>query len=181
MVAANLLYAAHPDWPEGDLTRALSHLVDGQALAALSRRFDIGPCLRLGQTEQRSGGSDKASILEDAMEAVLGAMYLDGGLAPVQRIARRVYAEALAPGAPRVARDPKTSFQEWVTAEFGVFPTYELLLDSEVDGDDARFTVAVLVGDETWGQGVARSKRLAERAAAADANAARAGKGGSDG
>jgi ribonuclease-3 len=169
MVAAQLLYRAHPDWREGELTRALHQLVDRRGLSKLARSFDLGTYIRLGRTELRSDGHAKETILANAMEAVLGAMYLDAGLEPVERLARRSFARALAEGATPVARDPKTRFQEWVMGEFGVFPTYRLVHDSEVEGDDERFTSELLIGDRPVGRGVGRSKRESERAAAAAA------------
>ena len=173
MVAAQLLYRAHPAWPEGDLTRGLHQLVDRRGLAALARRFELGRYIRLGRTELRSAGNDKDTILADAMEAVLAAMYLDGGIEPVEHFCRTHFAEALVAEAPRVALDPKTGFQEWVMTQFGVFPTYRTTDDSGIEGDEDRFTVELLIRGEPVGRGTARSKREAERRAAAVAHEAR--------
>ncbi len=169
LVVAHLLFEAHPDWDEGELTRGLHQLVDRRALANLSRRLDIGAHLRLGRTEQRSSGSEKASILSDAAEAVFGAMYLDGGIAPVADLARRVFAAALSPGARPVQRDPKTRLQEWVMSKFGVFPSYECIADSGIEGDPERFTMQVSIEERSWGEGRAQSKRQAEQVAAGQA------------
>lgn len=166
LVVSHLLFTAHPDWAEGDLTRALHALVDERALAQLARDFDLGAHLCLGRTECQSRGAEKSRILCNAMEAVLGALYLDGGLEPVVVLARRHFAAALADDAPRVERDPKTGFQEWVVSHFGEFPRYETTRDSQVEGDPERFTTSVLVSGECWGQGTGRSKRNAEREAA---------------
>jgi ribonuclease III len=166
MVVAHLLYAAHPGWPEGDLTRALHQLVDRRGLARLARQLGLGAHLQLGRTELRSGGRAKDSILADAMEAVVGAMFLDGGLEPVEAFARRVFDAALAVDAPRVEADPKTRLQEWAMASFGVFPSYRLLHDSEVEGDDSRFRVEVRIDETPCASGSARSKRQAEMQAA---------------
>jgi ribonuclease-3 len=166
LAVAHLLYDAHPSWAEGNLTRALHTLVDREALAQLARDLEIGRFLRLGRTEQRSGGVAKDGILADAIEAVIGAMFLDGGLDPVTRLAGRVFESAMAVDAPPVERDPKTRFQEWVMAQFGQFPRYDCVGDTEIEGDEERFTVRVLVEGEDWGRGTARSKRRAERGAA---------------
>jgi ribonuclease-3 len=166
IVTARLLYDAHPDWAEGELTRALHALVDRAALARLAQELDLGGFLRLGKTERSSEGAAKSSILADAAEAVMGAMYLDGGLAPVTRLARLRFAPALAPDAPAPRRDPKTHLQERVMALVGEFPTYELVADSGVEGDEQRFRVRVRVGNECWGEGIGRSKRRAEKEAA---------------
>jgi ribonuclease-3 len=169
LVIGHLLFEAHADWDEGELTRALHSLVDRHAMAELSRRLELGPKLRLGRTERQSQGAEKESILSDAAEAVIGAMYLDGGLSPVADLARRVYADALAPDAARVPRDPKTRLQEWVMARFGIFPNYECIGDSQIEGDGDRFTMQVTIEGRSYGQGRAQNKRQAERAAALDA------------
>jgi len=166
VVIARALFDAHPAWAEGELTLSLQNLVDQRSLANLARDLEIGPFLRLGRTELQSGGVTKPGILSDAVEAILGAMYLDGGLEPVEKCLRRVFAGALDENAPRFVRDPKTRFQEWVMADTGAFPTYVCVNDSGVDGDENRFTVEVRLGDEGWGQGTARNKRMAERIAA---------------
>jgi ribonuclease-3 len=166
LVVADLLMRAHPDWAEGRLTRALSSLVDRRSLAELAQQLEIGPYLRLGRTEVSSDGAAKPSILADAIEALMGAMYLDAGLAPVRSLAERVFEKVLSADADPVERDPKTRFQESVVVETGVFPTYRTVHDSEVDGDEERFRVCVMVEGESFGEGVGRSKRVAEREAA---------------
>ena len=169
LVVAHALHEAHPQWSEGDLTRALQNRVDARSLARLGSQWDVGAYLQLGRTERQSGGNSKPGILSDAVEAVLGAMYLDGGLACVETLLRREFAEALQSGAQPIERDPKTRLQEWVMARSGAFPVYECLVDTDVEGDEQRFTVEVRVGDERWGEGVGRSKRIAQRRAAESA------------
>jgi ribonuclease-3 len=166
LVVAHQLFETHPDWEEGDLTRALHNLIDQRSLARLGNELELGRALRLGQTEQRSEGGSKSSILSDAMEAVLGAMYLDGGLDPVVTLAHRAFAAAFEKDAPRVGRDPKTRLQEQVMSRFGEFPTYQAVRDSRIEGDPERFTVEVKVCGASWARGAGRSKRAAERAAA---------------
>ncbi len=166
MIVADLLYRAHPDWTEGDLTRGLHQLVDRRGLSSLARQLGLGDHLLLGRTEVRSSGHEKDTILADAVEAVIGALYLDGGVAPVESFARAFFADALAAEAPRVGLDPKTRFQEWVMATFGVFPSYRTIDDTGIEGDEARFTVEVRIRERPVAQGVARSKREAERGAA---------------
>jgi ribonuclease-3 len=168
LVVGHLLYEAHSDWEEGDLSRALQRLVDRPAFAALARRLELAPHLRLGRTEQQSGGASKDSILSNAMEAVVGAIYLDGGLKSARSFVKRVYADALREGAPRVEGDSKTRFQEAVMASRGEFPRYELERDSGVEGDETRFTSLARVGDEVWGKGSGRTKQAAEFSAAVE-------------
>lgn len=169
VVVAHALFEAHPDWNEGELTLVLQNLVDAGSLAKLARAWELGSYLRLGRTEVQSQGAEKPGILADAVEATLGAMYLDGGLEAVSRLVRSVIEAQLEPNAKPMTRDPKTRLQEWVMAETGEFPTYSLVVDNEIEGDDARFTMQVNIGDATWGEGVGRSKRVAEREAAAAA------------
>jgi ribonuclease-3 len=174
LVVAERLYREHPDWNEGALTRARAALVNRSALADCARALGLGPLVRLGRTEQHSGGEDKESILANCFEAVLGAVYLDGGIEPATALARR----ALGSASPRAEppRDPKTAFQEWAHAELRRTPGYRTSNDSGIDDDDARFTVEVCIGDETWGTGIGRTKRAAEREAAQQA-LARTGQG----
>ena len=166
LAVGHLLYEAHPDWEEGDLTRGVQRLVDRPAFAALARRLELAPHLQLGRTEQQSGGRDKDSILSNAMEAVVGAIYLDGGLGAARDFVKSVYSDALGKGAPRVEGDAKTRFQEAVMARYGEFPSYSLERDSGIEGDEQRFTSVALLGNESWGVGSGRTKQAAEFAAA---------------
>ncbi|MBJ22423.1 MAG: ribonuclease III [bacterium] len=166
LVVAEALYAVKPDWREGDLTRALHSIVEGRSLADLARSIGVGEVLQLGRTEESSGGREKPSILEDAMEALIGAIYLDGGLDPVERFVRRFFGKVLAADAIRVERHPKTELQETLMAVEGEFPTYQLLRDSEVDGDEQRFTIVVTSKGKRLAEGVGRTKRAAEELAA---------------
>ena len=173
LATAHLLFEAHPTWREGELTRALHNLVDGRALSKLARELELGRHIQLGATEERSDGRNKDRILEDAMEAVLGAIYIDAGLEPVRAFARRVYADALAADSAPVERDPKSRLQELVMERFGEFPSYECIADSGVDGAEDRFTMRLIVLGAGLEEGVGRSKRLAERLAAESALASR--------
>lgn len=168
LAAAQLLFEAHPTWEEGHLTRARSALVNTAALAAHARALGIPAHVRLGRTERRGGG-EKDSILANVLEAVVGALYLDGGLAPVLALARRLFAAALAPDSDAFAADPKTRFQEWAHAVCKATPRYVGIGDSEVEDDEQRFAVEVRLEGTVWGRGRGRTKRAAERAAAEQA------------
>ncbi len=170
LAIAHLLFLEHPDWPEGDLTRARAGLVNQRALAEQARALALGSFVRLGRTEQRSAGENKDSVLANCLEAVLGAVYLDGGLEPALAVTRRLFG-AVVVETPR--RDAKTELQEWAHAEYRVTPSYVTVEDTGTEDDAERFTVAVSIGSERWGTGVGRSKRLAERAAAQAALARR--------
>ena len=163
LVVAELLYEANPDWHEGELTRSRAALVNRSALASCARRLELGRFVRLGRTEQLSGGADKESILADCFEALVGALYLDAGLEPAKALVRRVFGDRISRGAER---DPKTEFQEWAHASFRTTPTYRTAYDSGTENDAERFRVEVRVGSAGWGEGRGRTKRAAERAAA---------------
>lgn len=163
LVVAEMLYVAHPEWSEGDLTRARAALVNKQSFAECARALELGSFIQLGRTERQSGGEEKDTILADCFEAVVGAVYLDAGLEPVERLVGRVLGDAVAQGA---ALDAKTALQHWAHAEFRETPRYAMTDDSERDDDEHRFTVEVRIGDETFGRGIGRSKRQAERRAA---------------
>ena len=168
LVVARLLYLAHPDWREGELTRARSALVNTRFLARQARALGLADYLVLGRTERRSGGAEKERVLANLFEAVVAALYLDGGLEPVFRLVERCFGEALA-GEATLQRDPKTRFQEWAHAALRETPRYSVLEDTGVEEAEDRFTVAVTVNGEAWARGSGRSKRAAERAAAAEA------------
>jgi ribonuclease-3 len=179
LVVAQLLFSAHPDWSEGELTRARAALVNRQALAGCARVLALGTHLRLGRTERRGGGELKPTILADCFEALVGAVYLEAGLGPVEALVRRLFGAAIEQGPER---DAKTAFQEWAHARFRETPVYRTARDSGGEEDDERFEVEVLVGGEVWGAGSGRSKRVAERRAArrALARVADADAGGAD-
>ena len=166
LIVAELLFEAYPDWTEGQLTRARAALVNQRALAARARVLDLGALARLGHTEARSGGADKDSILANLFEALLGALYLDGGLAAARAFVSRVFAGSLADASRVLERDPKTRFQEWAHARLRETPRYHGVWDSGVEDDEDRYSVEVRVAGGAWGQGTARTKRAAERAAA---------------
>jgi ribonuclease-3 len=174
LVVAQALFAAHPDWREGELTWTRAALVRSGALAERARALGLGPWIRLGKSERQGGGAEKDSILANVLEAVVGAVYLDGGLEAARALVERVYGDALAAEAAPVPRDAKMRFQEWAHRRFRVTPTWRIVRDSGDDGDPTRFEAEACVGEETFGRGSARTKRDAERAAAQDA-LARAG------
>ena len=169
LVVAHELFSAHPDWSEGELTWTRAALVNARALAQCARGFELGVHVRLGKSERQGKGAEKDSILANVLEAVVGAIYLDGGLDPVRDLVRRWFAEALAEGAAPRERDPKMRFQEWVHRRYRSTPTWRVLQDSGDERDPERFTSAAIVKGLILGRGVGGTKRAAERAAALDA------------
>jgi len=173
LMIAHELFAAHPEWAEGELTRARAALVNQHALAEVARSLGLGRLVLLGRTERRSAGEDKDRVLANCLEALIGAVFLDGGFESATQLLRRIFAPAIEAGGAGGARDPKTAFQEWAHAEFRSTPGYETVGDSGTDDDAQRFTVEVRINGETWGRGTGRSKRSAERSAAEAALARR--------
>ena len=166
LVVSRLLYERNPHWAEGRLTRARAALVNKESLASLARQVGLGSEIRLGRTELQSDGHEKDSVLANAFEALVGALYLDGGIDPVFGLVDRLFGPVWNDEAVS-ARDPKTAFQEWAHAQQGITPTYSLIEDNNIDDSDDRFHVAVSLGEERWGDARGRSKRAAERSAAA--------------
>jgi ribonuclease-3 len=170
-----------PDSREGELTRIRASLVDEESLAQLAALIDLGRYLRLGRGEVKSGGRGKKSILADAYEALLAAVYLDGGAGPVKRMVEAHFAPLMERhAAGTVSRDYKTEFQQVAQGKLGAAPKYVL---KETAGPDHErfFTVETFVGEECLGEGSGRSKKEAEQAAAREGltrlRAAAAGKG----
>ena len=168
-LVASWLYRTFPDFPEGPLTRLRATLVRTTTLASLARDLEIGKALRLGRGEAESGGDQRPANLCDALEATVGALYLDGGLEAVwSRLEPWFQRKADAILEAETYVDAKSRFQEWAQAELGKTPAYEIV--SEAGPDHAKtFTAQVLVGEEVAGAGMGASKRMAEQAAARDA------------
>jgi ribonuclease-3 len=169
-VIAAELYALEMDAPEGDLSRLRASLVRGETLAGVARQLDLGSYLSLGSGELKSGGADRDSILADALEAIFGAVYLDGGFQKCRDLILTLFAERLnkRPQAGAL-KDPKTRLQEYLQSRQLGLPVYQVL---EETGEAHRrhFKVACEVADvglQTFGTG--SSRRKAEQAAAASA------------
>ena len=166
MVIAEVLFQRHPRLSEGDLSRLRSTLVRGATLAEVARDTRLGSHLRLGPGERKSGGHRRASILADALEALIGAVYLDGGLAPATDVIHRLWDTHLN-NLPDVGelKDPKTRLQELLQGRGQALPGYRL---ETVSGDDHRQSFLVscdIPGSGCW-QGEGSSRRRAEQAAA---------------
>ena len=163
---SRILLERFPRSREGELTKIRASLVDEASLASLAERIGLGACLRLGRGEEKSGGREKRSLLADAYEALMAAVYLDGGIEPVQRLVEAHFARLMADReALSGGTDYKTEFQEMAHALRGAAPRYVL---QKVTGPDHErsFSVALFIGDELKGEGTGRSKKEAEQAAA---------------
>ena len=168
LVVAEHVFSRFQDWDEGELTKLKNSLVSAQSLALAAERLQLGPLMRLGKGEERTRGREKLNLLADAMEAVIGAGYLSGGL----EVARQVVAVAVLPliDNPELIResaDPKTSLQEKLARQGLPTPHYELASSGP---DHAReYTATVFIGDRELGSGTGSTRRRAETAAAAQA------------
>lgn len=169
LVISQLIFRSFPRLPEGELTRIRAEVVSEKALAALARTFGLGSCLRLGRGEERSGGRDKDSLIADAFEAVLGAVFLDAGFEAAQGVIERLFSEGVMHSARRkVGVDCKTRLQEIFQARHGRPPEYVLL---EAEGPDHQriYSVEVRFDGTAIGRGRGRTKKKAEQEAASEA------------
>ena len=160
------LFDAHPEMREGALTRLRSSLVCESALSAAARRLGLNEHILLSRGEEQCGGRDKDSILSDAFEAVLAAVYLDGGLDQARRLVDEYVLSAETLENRSSSKDSKTAFQELVHADHkGRAIRYELVSESGPDHKKL-FTMRVLVDEVEWGTGSGPSKQAAGQAAA---------------
>lgn len=173
LVISEHLVAACPDLAEGALSKLRARLVSETTLARVARRLELGRLVRLGRGEERTHGRDKDSILANTLEAVLAAVYRDGGLDAARRLALDAFAQELREAVSQDAGgadsgDYKTRLQEWCQQRYGAVPQYATTRESGPDHQKT-FEVAVTVQGEVLGRGTGRSKKEAEQAAAQEA------------
>jgi ribonuclease-3 len=167
-VVTDLIYRSYPDLPEGDMARLRASVVNTQALAEMARSIELGGHLKLGKGEEASGGRDKASLLANTFEAVVGAVYLDRGLERAREALDPIFASALESSIQTGDRyDAKTALQEVVVRETDGSPHYRIA--SSGPDHDKRFTADVFVDGRLMGSGHGRSKKEAEYNAAREA------------
>jgi ribonuclease III len=168
LVITDWLYRRFPDASEGRLAKIRAAAVNTHSLAEVARGLRVGDEVRLGRGEEQSGGRDKDSILADALEAILGAVYLDGGIDSAAGLVYRLFAEPLREITDRrESLDYKTSLQELTAATAALLPVYALT--EEGPDHEKRFSADVMVGGEMLGHGRGRSKKEAEQRAAREA------------
>jgi ribonuclease-3 len=165
-IATAWVYHRYTTFDEGRMTRLRAALVRTETLARLARQVGIGEALRLGYGEEEMGGREREPNLCDAFEAVVGAVYLDGGLAAAQKFLEPLLAPVAEMTLAEAAdHDAKSRLQEWSQAERKITPCYRIT--AERGPDHAKtFVAEVLLGDEVLGRGTGRSKQAAEQAAA---------------
>jgi len=167
LAISDLVFKKFPDIPEGGLTRIRAEVVSEKGLSVIARHLQIGSELRLGKGELKSGGSEKPSLLADALEALLGAIYCDAGFEVVCQVIERVFSEIIEKSAKiRYGSDYKTCLQERLQALYGGLPEYLL---AQVSGPDHEriFSMEVYFSGKLIGKGSGSSKKNAEQKAAA--------------
>jgi ribonuclease-3 len=168
LAVAHLLYAQLASLPEGDLSRVRANLVKQDTLHQLAKSLNLSAVMRLGEGEMRSGGPNRPSILADALEAIIGAVYLDGGYPHAQALVERLFAQVdIKPDMQAVGKDPKTELQEWLQGRKLALPKYTVVGTSGA-AHRQQFEVSCEVTElRQTQQGSGASRRAAEQAAAA--------------
>jgi ribonuclease-3 len=166
MVVSEYLYQRLPDQPEGELARIKSFVVSEASLSEISKRLRVDNFILIGKGEEYSGGRNKKAILADALEAIIGAYYLDSGFMP----ARKFVLKILTPEINKVledkhAKDYKTLLQEHVQKHMKTYPRYKVVQKTGPD-HDRTFTIEVVIRDRSFGSGRGKNKKEAEQEAA---------------
>ena len=166
LVTSEFLYVNHPTMPEGEATRKRASMVCEQSLALCAKEIDLGNYLYLGKGEELTGGRERASVTSDALEALIGAIYLDGGFTNAKEFVEKFVLNGIEE--KQLFFDSKTIFQEMMQSITTEPIHYELIGE---DGPDhcKTFHVELFVGERSAGRGIGKSKKAAEQAAAYDA------------
>ncbi len=167
MLVADHLYRRFPNRPEGELTRMRADMVCEQTLAGIAAKLDLGGHLLLGKGEELGGGRSRASILADAVESVIAACYLDGGMEAAKAFVEK-FVLVNVPTQKMHNVDYKTALQELVQKKKNQVISYHLVSESGPD-HDKQFQVEVLLNGAIFGSGIGSSKKRAEQSAAQDA------------
>jgi len=167
MTVAELIYKGMPKMPEGQMTRLRAELVCEKSLASLAAVFGLGESLMLGRGEEKGGGRDRPSILADAVEAVLAAIYIDGGFRPIAKLIKKHFAARMETQKAE-STDYKTTLQEIIQEKPGQTLSYHIVGESGPDHMKS-FTVEVRVNGSSIGSGSGKSKKEAEQTAAKSA------------
>lgn len=165
LVISDMLFHGFPKAAEGELSQRLADLVNRDACADVARKMELGAVIRFGSSEANAGGRDKTTILADVCEAVVGAAYLDGGYPAAAGLVERFWRERMVTP-KRPLRDPKTLLQEWAQARGLPIPAYREVARTGPH-HDPEFRISVELPEQAPAEGVGRSKRAAEQAAAA--------------
>jgi len=166
LTVSDMLMKEFPDYTEGQLSKLRASVVNEQPLAELARRFRIGEFLLLGRGEEASGGRMKPSLLANAFESVIAAIYLDGGFYRASALISRLFAPLIEEGAiAAIYRDYKTAAQEICQTRFREVPIYILISETGPD-HDKRFETGLVIGERVIATGIGKNKKEAEQQAA---------------
>ncbi len=165
---AKALWRLYPDMPEGGLTRLRAELVCETSLHQVALALELGRYIRLGRNEECNGGRKRTSILADCVEAIIAAMYLDGGMAPAEAFIEEHILKELRAGHRPMRTDYKTQLQEHQQQEGGFAPHYAIVAESGHE-HDKQFTARVTLQSGAWAEGSGKSKKEAEQMAAREA------------
>ena len=167
-IITETLYKSFPDKQEGYLTSLRANLVNTQNLAEVAKKLNIGGLIHLSKGEEDGGGRENPSLLSDTVEAIIGALYLDQGLAKVEEFIKQNLVTEIPDKVTKPLKDPKSRFQEYIQAKGLPAPKYIVLRQSGPD-HDRDFVVQVKVQDRVMGEGTGKSKSQAEQKAAREA------------
>lgn len=165
LVISDMLYRTFPKANEGELSKRLADLVRKETCAAVAKEMDLGPALRLGNSEAHAGGRLRATILADACEGLIGAVFVDGGYPAAEALIAKFWQDRMLKSV-KPLRDAKTMLQEWAQARGLPTPAYKEI-GRTGPHHDPEFKVAVILPDRPQAEGLGASKRAAEQAAAA--------------
>ena len=165
LVTSDLLMRHFPEQPEGDLSKARAAIVNEAGLARVAEMLLLGQWIFLGRGEEQAGGRQKRSLLANAFEALIGAIYLDGGFTAAFEVTERLFTPIIAEVPTAASKDYKSRLQEIAQAKLQMAPSYTVL--SEQGPDHAKtFEVAISIGEKEYGRAFGRSKKEAQQSAA---------------
>ncbi len=164
LVSSQFLFMRYPDKPEGDLTKKRASMVCEPTLALCAREIPLGKYLLLGKGEERTGGRMRDSIISDAMEALIGAIYLDGGFEAAKAFIEKFILNDIEK--KELFFDSKTILQEAVQKQFPGKEIHYKLVREEGPAHNKTFVTQVLIGEQMFGEGIGRTKKGAEQEAA---------------
>ena len=165
LIISQTIFLSNPNLSEGDLSKMRVHVVSGSALASVAGRLGLGPFLLLGTGEEKSGGREKPSILADALEALIAAIYLDQGFSAAEQFVLMAYDNLLDPLSFGAPADYKTELQELCQERGLSLPTYHLL-DASGPDHKKRYEIEIKIGDTSYGVGIGTSKKEAQQQSA---------------
>lgn len=167
-IIAEYLYKKYPHFDSGKLSRAKSNFVSEESLAEVARALHLGALIRMGKGEEKGGGRDKPSVLSDALEALIGAIYLLKGLGKARKFVMKAFNPAFKSIGEAFVKDYKSLLQEFLQAQGKPLPIYSLV-NAEGSPHERIFTVQVKIEGEVFGEGKGRTKKEAGMMAAKEA------------